>query len=355
MQIRSIVEHLGKSLIDVAVPRGQQDTRPGLAFQALGVMLKRLDHVASRKALQEMLGGDADQGAIEKVLPKSMAPLGHAIKMWREVEDQQKALDDGEHDFSLLSAKLGYFESLYMASINPIMTDPMFSDMREPIKAYVTTFLETSRKALQGLGPSILGDIQVFTKKYQQVVECAETWQMDPVNHLFEDEALKTMSEEVKALHSSLDNLGKLLESMKIFLSQTSSCDQMMALANEGKKFSSDAATAKKTACKAAATMMVASVYLTTDTSEIAERLQEILTIVSEDLKITKEELPSKFKQMVNDALNCKPKRKRSKKAEEGEGDEVPRENKKGKKAEKEKEKTKAKAESEKPKKRKSR
>ena len=350
------MDNLGKSLIDVALPSAQQDTRPGLAFLALGAMLKRLDHAASRRALEAMLGSDADQAAIEKVLPKPIAPLGHAIKMWREVEEEQKALDDCEHDFSVLAAKLGYFESLYMASTNPIMTDSMFGDMREPVKAYVTAFLETSQKALKGLGPSILADIEVFTKKYGPTVECAETWQMDSVNHMFENDALTVMAEDVKALGSSLDNLTKLLESMKGFLTQSSSCDQMMALVTEGKKFSSEATTIKKFACKAASTMMVASVYLTSDTSVIADSLREILVIFSEDYNVTKEELPSKFKQMVIDALNTKPnsKKKRAKKAEEAE-DEEPRESKKGKKAEKEKDKAKDKGESEKPKKRKSR
>ena len=324
---QAYVENLGKCFLNTSLSPDQQEAPAGMAFNAIANLLRRLQHVSDCKVLDFMLCHPDVSLDTSKVFGSHRArAIGNAISTWREIDSEIKALRDQEHDWAFFASKLSLFESLSIAVKDPVMKDKMFEELHGPCRLFVDTFLEVTQKAFQQLGPSYLDDLTQFESKYGKMVECAETWQMEPVMHLLEqaDDTLLCVGSELDTFTSSAENVEVLCESLKSFTSHGTTNDKLLALQEDVRKFHQNAQGMIKTGKKTAATSVMASLMVATaEYTPDAKHVQEGLKLCHERFGTTKDILPQKLQKLVNDLI-ADGKSKGSKKRQQNEknGDE---------------------------------
>lgn len=306
---RRVVERFGNAFIKGAVPQKQMGSEPALAFGAIGQMLKRLEHVTSMKILQHIMDHNHDDVNVdvEKLLPKDHSAVAHAMTTWQLVPKELKDLEDQELDLTFIASKIGFFESFSLAVASPLMDDPMFSEAKDICQKYVTSFLQITETALTDLGESVLSDLKKFDDKYQQVVTCAETWQMEPVQGLFEEEANLDAKSDIEQLQASYDNVIKLCESLKDLIGHSSTNEEMKRLIGKAHTFIKQASATKRSVGKTAFTLIVAACILTESADSVKASVDEALQLCRHDFGVTQADLPGKLGKMVADMGSGKP------------------------------------------------
>lgn len=124
----------------------------------------------------------------------------------------------------------------------------------------VDTFLEVTQKALEQLRPSYF-DLTKFESKYGKMVECTETWQMEPVMHLLDnaDDTTLCVGSELDTFTASAENVDGLCEALKSFTGHATTNDRLLSLQEEVRKFHHTAQGLIKTGKKTAATAVMAA------------------------------------------------------------------------------------------------
>ena len=150
--------------------------------------------------------------------------------MAHTVLEELKALGDTENDWAFLTSKLPFFESLSLARASETVQDPMFDELQVPIGLHVRTCLEATEDTLKNLGSSIMEDVDRLMTKYKPVSDCAETWHMQPVQHLLDPDEHERTQVEVNDLVTSPENLKKIFDSMKGFVSQSSTNEKLKSV-----------------------------------------------------------------------------------------------------------------------------
>ena len=294
---------LGKNFKSISTPPpAQVDSEAGKAFTAIADFLKKLQTVVSSKLLhltleQPHLKVDFD------LMPKDRRPLLHVIQVWQTVPEECQTLLSREHDWEFLASKLGFFETLSMALQEPIVSDDAFSDLRGPCQQYVDTYLEQINTALDGVGPSLMKDVQSFQAKYEKIMDAAETWQLQPVEWMFDEGAESNTCFDLESVRDNMETLRIHCQFLTAFIGHTTSHEKLKGLLERALKFHKEGRALIKAASKVAGTLLVLGAILTGEGSVDKGELKSALKACEEDFGTKRADLPKGLQKVAEDAL----------------------------------------------------
>lgn len=158
----------------------EQESEHAKALNAVLSFLERLRFLTGRKTLQWLVTGESSNEGlgldVEKMLPKELHGIGHAVKVWNTVSDELKALATSEHDWKNLCEKLSFFETISAALSDPVMADELFDHLRPACQEYVSAYLEACHSPMTQLGVGLMDEINQFLNKFGSISKYAEEW-----------------------------------------------------------------------------------------------------------------------------------------------------------------------------------
>ena len=305
-QAAKYINYLGPALLDTA-PLSAEDTQSaaGKAFASVVTFLKALGLITGRKALSAMVESPEVKWDVEQLLPLSMQQVGRSLALWGSVDAERKDLEAAEHDWAFFAKKISLFETFSVAVHDPIMNESIFEHFKGACEGYVGSFLASCEKTLSDLGKELVSELQKFQSKHAEIVSSAETWQMQAVGSFFDVENEENVKSDIESTQKSLQTLSGLCDAMKGLLGHKSSSEEFNAFNEKAKQFHTDALRVMKDAQKTAGTLVMSSVFLTaSNSSEGAKKdVMGALKFCEETFAISKDDLPTKLRKLVTDAV----------------------------------------------------
>lgn len=322
-----VLAHIASKMVlassSIKIPRDQTESQLVKTVHALAAYGQRLEHVTSRKILEQMLERpDLDTSFFLTItLPREVFHLLDALVSWRTCNDELQKLNSTENDLHFLTDKITLFETLAAARTEPIMNEDAFAALKETSSEYCSKYLEQLSKCINELGTSVVEDLKGFKTKYGAAYTCADTWEMDTVTHLFESD---TNVAEVKAASDAIVSLANICGTMSGIVGHSTVDEGLKAITEKMKLFSADAGKLISECKGVGATVIVSGTILNDPNTK--ENVLNALALASDYFNVGKDVLPGKLKKLVIDALGpaSKPKASaRKRKAEEDGGEET--------------------------------
>lgn len=317
-----LLRALKSSFIGISVPPGQMGSQHVMTFKAIESFLKRLEHVVSRRVISDMVQSDENVHIldVEHMLPPKMKALGHCVVAWRSVQESRKLVEAAENDWDFLVKNTSLFETFSLAATDPIMEDTVLEGIKGASQDYVNSFLQAAKRHLDMFGGGLMDELKSFQTRYNKVAECAEGWEMAPVESLFEITNEENIMHDLTALEATCQSVVKVCSSMTGLLNHTSSNKEYMDFMDELKKQQATALSLLKE-CKISAGCLIMSDLFLGRGGKVPDKLEfeAALKRLEESYSFTKGDLPGKLQKMVSDVLSDLPKgRKRERKPRAG-------------------------------------
>lgn len=318
------VKYLAPFYLDTApVPEEHAHGGGGKALTSVATFLKALSFTAGRKALCAMLDSPDSKWDVKKLLPVPLQGFGNCLALWGSVNSEHKSLEATEHDWAFLVNKITLFETFATSVKEPIMNEPLFEQLKGSCQAYVDSYVTSCEKALTELGKGLVSELDLFKQKHEPVVSCAETWQMQSVSSFFDAENAGEMKSQIESVQETIVTLGGMCDAMKGILGHMSSNEEFKAFQEKAKKFHSEALQLIKETQKVAGTVVMCGVFLGTVEETAKKDVMGALKFCEKELALSQDDLPTKLRKLVTDAVGSSKKANRKRNSGE-EGAEEP-------------------------------
>ena len=182
-------------------------------------MLQRIKQCCHAAIFTALLSKEIKGKDIEKYLPEDMLPLANILEVdWKqELEDIQVA----EADLSVFSQGIVKYlssHSLTAGSSKSWTTKTkLLDDVTKTCSDFQAVFAEKFAKAVDSQREITLGPIGRFIEKYVAVENCIETWQLTPVEWIFEDEHHGDVKKDIEDFNVAYQQCLEMAQVLKTF------------------------------------------------------------------------------------------------------------------------------------------
>ena len=219
------------SAFSKAVPAEQAQTQPALTYVAFGTFLKRLHVLVGRSLLAGIVRSEGAKWDSD-LLPTGMRGLGYAVKEWLHITREMQELANLENDWPSIIYRQTRFEAMSLALEHPVMDDKMMEQCKKGCQDYVDLFLQVAEKH-KALLVEMKEEKVSFQEEYGRVVECAENWQMEPVQSFFDPANEDTMEAKIGDVADRIQHFVDNLNLLKKFMAHSSTNPKFIALVTE--------------------------------------------------------------------------------------------------------------------------
>lgn len=285
--------------------KAQASTPAGVAYKALRSMLTRLQRLVASQVIMAVASEPSSKWTLDdfvKCLPPSFHPSARGIHACSTLQEERKALETAEHEWDFLARKLSFFETISSSLEIGLLGEEFMKHFKEPCAAYVEAYIQACEMPLKEVGEGLSSELTKFWKTYGHVIDCAETWQMQQVSSFFDRDNEESMKAELGGIKSNLDQMQSFCESMGGVIGHSSGNEMLKSCIECCGKFAKEAASLMKDVKKACTTLVVAAEFLCDD-PPTRKSVQHVLKFVGDEFGLSKEDLPSKLRKLVADAL----------------------------------------------------